>query len=273
VRVLCRVLGVSRSGFYAWRTRVEPARVSCDRRLRQAILECHRRSRGTYGAPRIWAELRELEIRTSRKRVARLMREAGVCGLHRPRRRRPRPDPAARAIPDLVGRRFRPERPDRIWAADITEIPTLQGTAYLAVVIDLCSRLVVGWAVDRHVRTELVIDALEMATTRRRPASGLVHHSDRGAQYTSLSFGEALERSGIVRSMGRVATPADNAVVESFFETLKLELFLDERVSTFEAVRTRLFEWIEVFYNRTRRHTTLGGVSPFDFERRVALSR
>jgi putative transposase len=273
VRVLCRVLGVSRSGFYAWRSRLPSARVQGDRRLEAAILECHLRSRGTYGAPRIWAELRELEIRTSRKRIARLMREAGIRGLHRPRRRRARPDPEAWAIPDLVGRRFRPIEPNRVWAADITEIRTLQGTAYLAVVMDLCSRRVVGWAFDRHMRTELVIDAFEMATGRRQPASGLVHHSDRGPQYTSLIFGEALERAGIIRSMGRAGTPADNAVVESFFDTLKLELFLDERLPTFEGARAKLFEWIEVFYNRKRRHTTLGGVSPLEFERRLALNR
>jgi putative transposase len=267
------VLGVSRSGYYAWRTRPASARAQGDRRLAAAIEEAHRRSRGTYGAPRIWAELRELEIRTSRKRIARLMREAGIRGLHRPRRRRPRPDPGARSIPDLVGRRFRPAEIDRVWAADITEIPTAQGIAYLAVVIDLCSRMVVGWAIDRHMRTELVIDALEMATTRRRPAAGLVHHSDRGAQYTSLVFGQALGRAGIVRSVGRVATPADNAVVESFFDTLKLELFLEGPLRPLETARTLLFEWIEVFYNRQRRHTTLGCVSPFDFERRLALSR
>jgi putative transposase len=271
VRVLCRVLGVSSSGYYAWRARPESARGAGDRRLRDAIVEVHRRSRGTYGAPRIWAELHELGIRTGRKRVARLMREAGVRGLHRARRRRPRPDPRSHAIPDLVGRRFRPSQVDRIWAADITEIATARGTAYLAVVMDLCSRMIVGWAFARHVRSELVIDALEMATGRRRPASGLVHHSDRGPQYTSLVFGEALGRAGIARSMGRVGTPADNAVVESFFDTLKLEVLLDGPPPTFEMARAMLFEWIEVFYNRQRRHTTLGGVSPIEFERRLSL--
>jgi putative transposase len=269
VRVLCRVLGVSRSGYYAWRARPASARAADDRRLGTAIVQIHRRSRCTYGAPRIWAELQELGIRTSRKRVARLMREEQIRGLHRRRRRRPRPDPAAGAIPNLVGREFRPAEPNRIWAADITEIPAAGGPAHLAVVMDLCSRMIVGWAIDRHMRTELVIDALEMATTRRRPAAGLVHHSDRGAQYTSLLFGQALERAGIVRSMGRVATPADNAVIESFFDTLKLELFLDERLPTFEEARARLFEWIEIFYNRQRRHTTLGAVSPHEFERRL----
>lgn len=272
MRVLCRVVGVSRSGYYAWRARPASARAKADGRLRMVIVQVHHRSRGTYGAPRIYAELRELEVRTSRKRVARLMREAEIRGLHRRRRRRPRPDPASAAIPDLVARRFRPAEPNRIWAADITEIPTLQGTAYLAVVMDLCSRMVVGWAFDRHMRTELVIDALEMATGRRRPASGLVHHSDRGAQYTSLVFGQALERAGIARSVGRIATPADNAVVESFFDTLKLELFLDAPLPAFQTARAQLFEWIEVFYNRMRRHTTLGSVSPFEFERRLALS-
>jgi transposase InsO family protein len=171
--------------------------------------------------------------------------------------------------PDLVGRRFRPARPDRIWAADITEFPTTAGIVYLAVVLDLCSRMVVGWSIDRHMRTELVIEALEMATGRRRPSPGLVHHSDRGPQYTSLVFGEALDRAGILRSMGRVGTPADNAVVESFFDTLKLEVLLDGAPPSLEGARTRLFEWIEVFYNRQRRHTTLGGVSPVEFERRL----
>jgi putative transposase len=273
VTVLCRVLGVSRSGYYASIGRAESARASGDRRLRGVIVEVHHRSRGTYGSPRVWAELHELGVRTSRKRVARLMREAQVRGLHRPRRRRPRPDPAARAIPDLVGRRFRPTHPDRVWAADVTEIPTAGGILHLAVVIDLCSRMIVGWSIGRQVRTDLVVDAVEMATTRRRPAPGLVHHSDRGAQYTSLAFGEALGRAGIVRSMGRVATPADNAVVESFFDTLKLELLLDGPFPTFEAARATLFEWIEVFYNRQRRHTTLGCVSPLDFERGLVLNR
>jgi putative transposase len=138
--------------------------------------------------------------------------------------------------------------------------------------MDLCSRMIVGWAVARHVRAELVVDALEMATTRRRPASGLVHHSDRGSQYTSVVFGAALERAGIVRSMGRVGTPADNAVVESFFDTLKLETMIDGPFSSREAVTATLFEWIEVFYNRQRRHTTLGSVSPFEFETRLSLT-
>ena len=263
------MLGVSRSGYYAWAGRAESARAREGRWLRHWIVEVHRRSRATYGAPRIWAELQELGIRTSRKRIARLMREAGVRGLHRPRRRGPRPDPSSKMAPDLVGRRFRPARPDRIWAADITEFPTTAGIVYLAVVLDLCSRMVVGWSIDRHMRTELVIEALEMATGRRRPSPGLVHHSDRGPQYTSLVFGEALDRAGILRSMGRVGTPADNAVVESFFDTLKLEVLLDGAPPSLEGARTRLFEWIEVFYNRQRRHTTLGGVSPVEFERRL----
>ena len=272
MRVLCRVLGVSRSGYYAWAGRAESARVREDRRLRLTIIEAHRRSRGTYGAPRIFAELRELEVRTSRKRVARLMREAEIRGLHRPRRRRSRPDPSSRSIPDLVRRRFRPARPDRIWAADITELPTAQGTVYLAVVMDLCSRMIVGWSLARHVRAELVIEALEMATGRRQPGPGLVHHSDRGPQYTSLVFGQALERARIARSMGRVGTPADNAVVESFFDTLKLELFFDRSLPGLDQARSTLFEWIEIFYNRQRRHTTLGDISPFEFERRLTLT-
>ena len=273
MRVLCRVLGVSRSGYYAWAGRVESARAREGRWLRDRIVQIHGRSRGTYGAPRILAELRELEIRTSRKRVAALMREAGIRGLHRPRRRRPRPDPVSAAIPDLVARRFRPAGIDRIWAADITEIGTAQGTAYLAVVLDLCSRMVVGWTFDRHMRTELVVQTLETALGRRHVGAGLIHHSDHGSQYGSLVFGETLERAGIARSMGRVGTPADNAVVESFFDTLKLELFLDARLRSFEATRSALFEWIEVFYNRQRRHTTLGAISPLEFERRLALSR
>ena len=272
MRVLCRVLGVSRSGYYAWAGRAESARARRARWLRDRIVEVHGRSRGTYGAPRIFAELRELEIRTSRKRVAALMREAGIRGLHRSRRRRPRPDPASAAIPDLVARRFRPARIDRIWAADITEFPTTAGIVYLAVVLDLCSRMVVGWAIERHMRTELVVQALEMAVGRRQPAAGLIHHSDHGSQYGSLVFGQTLERAGIARSMGRVGTPADNAVVESFFDTLKLELFLDARLLSFESVKALLFEWIEVFYNRQRRHTTVGAVSPLEFERRLALS-
>ena len=270
MRVLCRAIGVSPSGYYAWRGRSESSRALRDRQLTARIVAIHLRSRRTYGAPRIHAELHDLGISSSRKRVARLMRSAGVRGLHHPRRRRPRPDPRAGIVPDLVERRFRPADPDRIWAADITDVPTAQGSLHLAVVMDLYSRMIVGWAMASHLRADLVIDALEMATARRRPGPGLVHHSDRGPQYTSMVFGQALGRAGILPSVGRVGSPADNAVVESFFDTMKLETLTDRSYPSLEAAKARLFEWIEVFYNRQRRHTTLGG-SPLQFERRGSV--
>ena len=223
---LCRMLEVSRSGYYAWRSRPPSQRGSFDAVLTQKIEIIHRQSRATYGVPRIHAELRALGIRCGRKRVARLMRRVGLRGCLRARRMRTTHRKATQhAAPDLVGRDFASEAPDRLWVADITYVRTREGFLYLAFVLDAYSRrVVVGWSMATHLRTELVVDALQMAIARRKPAPGLVHHSDQGVQYTSLSFGKRLENQGVIPSMGRVGSAYDNALAESFIATLKCEL-------------------------------------------------
>jgi putative transposase len=267
VRTMCRVLGVSRSGFYAWSRRPPSRRDVDDERLLRAIRRIHAASRETYGAPRIHAELTFDGHRVSRKRIARLMRQAQLSGLRRPKRRRGgRGSAQVGPVTDLVGRRFSPEGPDRIWVADITSVDTREGWLHLAVVMDLFSRRIVGWAMAPHLRTELVADALEMAIVRRKPGPGLIHHSDRGCQYTSLGFGRKLRESGIVPSMGAVGTAYDNAVAESFFATFKKDLIHRHTWSTRDRLRLAIFDYIETFYNRRRRHSTLGQLSPAAFE-------
>jgi putative transposase len=270
VSLLCRVLGVSRASFYAWLQRGPSLREQTDQQLLAQIRQIHRASRGTYGAPRVHAELRDDHgIRCSRKRIARLMRTAGLVGCHRRRRRGlTRPDPQAIPAPDLVGRLFDPGAPDRTWFADISYIPTGQGWLYLAVVLDGCSRRVVGWAMAEHLRAELAIDALQMALGRRQPAAGLICHSDRGSQYTAGVYVQALQAAGARQSMGRVATCFDNAACESFFATLKTELVHTRTWPTRQAARTAIYEYIEVFYNRRRRHSALDYLSPAEYERR-----
>jgi putative transposase len=269
VSLLCRVLGVSRAGYYAWQSRPPSARARADQALTEQIIQIHRRSRGTYGAPRIHAELRlDHGISGGRKRVARLMGSAGLVGCHRRRRGGlTRRDPQAAPAPDLVGRRFRADEPDRVWTADITYIPTWSGWLYLAVVLDVFSRRVVGWAMAEHLRTELVVDALDMAIWNRRPANGLVHHSDQGCQYTSLAFGRRLQEAGLVASMGTVGDAYDNAVTESFFATLECELLDRTRFATRTQARMAVLDYLEGFYNSHRRHSTLGYLSPTDYER------
>jgi putative transposase len=272
VALSCRVLGVSRAGYYAWRGRPPSARARADAELTAVIHRLHRESRGTYGSPRVQADLRGEGRRHGRKRVARLMRAAGLRGCPRPRRR-PRTtvaDPAAAPAPNLVRRRFAVLAPDRLWLADITYVPTEAGWLYLAAVLDAFSRRVVGWAMADHLRTELVLDALEVALRQRRPAAGLVHHSDRGCQYTSLAFGRRLAESGLVPSMSRTGDCYDNAVAESFFATLKRELVdRPDRAPWPDraAARQAIFEYVEVFYNRLRLHSSLGYMSPEQFER------
>jgi putative transposase len=270
VSLLCRVLGVSRAGYYAWTRRPPSARVTSDQVLLKQIRQVHQRSRGTYGAPRIHAELRlDHGVQVGRKRVARLMRSAGLVGCHRRRGRGlTRRDPQAAPAPDLVERAFVADRPDRLWTADITYVPTLAGWLYLAVVLDVFSRRVVGWAMAEHLRTELVLDALDMAIWNRRPPPGLVHHSDQGCQYTSLAFGRRLRDSGIVASMGSVGDCFDNAVTESFFATLECELLDRQRFRTHTQARMAVFDYLEGFYNPRRRHSALGYLSPADYERR-----
>jgi putative transposase len=269
VSLLCRVLGVSRAGFYAWTKRPASQRARQDAELTEQILKVHTRSRGTYGAPRVHAELRlDHGVQVGRKRVARLMRSAGLVGCHRRRGRGlTRRDPQAAPAPDLVNRQFMADAPDRVWTADITYIPTWSGWLYLAVVLDVFSRRVVGWAMADHLRTELVIDALDMAVWNRRPAAGLVHHSDQGCQYTSLAFGRQLREAGLVASMGSVGDCYDNAVTESFFATLECELLDRHRFRTHTQARMAVFDYLEGFYNPRRRHSALGYLSPADYER------
>ena len=270
VKMLCAHLGVSPSAFYDWCSRPPSRRELDNRSLVKRIAEIHESSRGTYGAPRITAELRADGIRVTRKRVARLMRQARLQGVHI-RRRRWRKGPGELGpAPDRVRRWFRTEAPDRVWVADLTSISTGDGWLHLTAIEDLFSRRIVGWSMAAHLRAELVIDALEMAVSNRRPAPGLVHHSDQGSQFTSFAFGRRLRESAILPSMGAVGTAYDNAVAESFFSTLKRELVHRHRFATRDEARAAIFEFIEVFYNRQRRHSTIGMVSPAEFERNYA---
>lgn len=234
------------------------------------ILEIHERSRGTYGAPRIHAELRLAhDVHCDRKRVARLMRLHGIRGVQKRRSKRPGgPKNLHPIFDDLVERNFDPERPNELWVADITQHRTGEGWLYLAIVLDAFSRRIVGWAMEEHIRGELVVSALEMALHNRDPAPGVVHHSDQGAQYTALSFGRHLEEAGVLGSMGRVGSALDNALAESFFSTLQAELLDRCEWSTRDSLRLAIFDFIEVFYNRQRRHSRLEYLSPVEFEAR-----
>jgi len=266
---LCSVLGVSRVGFYAWRERRPSARELRDRELEQLIRAVFIDSRETYGAPRVHAELRARGVRVGKKRVARLMRRLELEGVSRrgKRRRTTVPDPAAPPAPDLVKRRFIAERPDQLWLADITYLPTYEGWLFLAVVMDVCSRKIVGWAMREDLKSDLVVDALGMAVARRRPKPGVVHHSDRGSQYTSLAFGRTLRDSGLLASMGRRGDAYDNAPIESVISTIKNELINRSRFRTPDQARLAVFDYIETFYNPRRLHSSLGNRSPDDYER------
>jgi putative transposase len=266
VQFMCRMLKVSRSGYYDWRDRPPSRRSRENAVLTGKIHEIHRRSRETYGSPRIHAELRSLGVGCSRKRIARLMRVAGVRGCIRGRRRTTRRAEGVSAAEDLLKRNFAATKADKVWVADITYVRTLEGFLYLAFILDVHSRRVVGWAMEGHLRTELVVDALRMAVWRRKPAPGLVHHSDQGVQYTSLSFGTRLREVGIKPSMGRTGTALDNAMAESFVSTLKVELVDRLRFPTRQAARTAIFDYLETFYNTRRLHSALGYRSPADFE-------
>ncbi len=266
---MCRVLGVSPSGYYAWDSRPPSARARADEALLIQIRSIHARSRRTYGAPRIHAELREMGVRCGKKRVARLMRQAAVQGAYRRRTGRTTiRDLQAPLAPDLVRRAFAVAQPDRLWVADITYIRTWAGWLYLAAVLDAFSRRVVGWAMQEHLETNLVLDALNMALWNRRPAPGLVHHSDHGTQYTSLTFGRRCLEAGVTPSMGTVGDAYDNAMAEAFFATLETELLMRQTFPHRGAARLAVFDYIEGFYNPHRRHSALGYLSPTEFERR-----
>ena len=267
VSLLCSVLGVSRAGYYAWKYRPASARQRRDDELLGEIRAIHGESTATYGWPRVHAELRHRGVRVSRKRVARLMRQAGLSGMVRRRTGKTTIRvPGIATAPDRVRRDFGPIAPNRLWVADLTEIATWEGKLYLAVVVDCFSRRCVGWAMAEHMRAELVVDALEMALWRRRPDVGLVHHSDRGGQYVSLIFGQTARAAGIDVSMGAKGCALDNAVCESFFATLKKELTRRRSWPTRRELETAVFAWIEGWYNRRRLHSTLGYLSPADYE-------
>ena len=270
VAFMCARLGVSTGGYSAWRVRRPSARAVADAGLTATIRAIHAGSRGTYGAPRVHAELAEAHgIRCGRKRVARLMRRADLVGVCRRRgARTTRRDETTRPSDDLVHRSFAATGPDRLWVADITYLPTWQGFLYLAVILDAFSRRVVGWAMADHLRADLVLGALEMALWNRRPSAGLVHHSDHGCQYTSLAFGRRCRQAGITLSMGSVGDCYDNAMAESFFATLECELVARSRWRTHAEARMAVFDYLEGFYNPRRRHSALAYLSPAEYERR-----
>ena len=270
VATMCRVLGVSTSGYYAWLSREPSKRSLRDAELTAEIRQIHADSDGTYGAPRIHAELIAQKTRVGGKRVARLMRAAGLEGVHRRRTTRTTiRDDEGRAAPDLVDRDFTAAGPDQLWVADITYVPTWSGFLYLAVVLDVFSRRIVGWAMATHLRTELVLEALNMALWQRCP-KGVIHHSDQGTQYTAIAFGERCEKFGVRPSTGSVGDCYDNAMCESFFATLECELIDRRSFRTPAEARRAVFEYIEGFYNPRRRHSALGYLSPVDFENQHA---
>jgi putative transposase len=267
IAVMARVLGVSESGFHAWRQRPGSAHGVADAALLKRVRTIHASSRETYGAPRVHAELRAGGERHGRKRIARLMREAGLVGASRRRGgvTTTRRDQDARPAPDLVDRNFVASGPNELWVADITFVPTASGFLYLAVVLDAWSRKVVGWAMTNHLRAELVVDALEMAVGQRRPRD-VIHHSDQGSQYTSLAFGKRCKEAGVRPSMGSVGDAYDNAMCESFFATLECELLDRCRFTSQAEARMACFSFIEGWYNPVRLHSALGYRSPMAFE-------
>lgn len=269
VQMMCRLLEVSTSGYYAWQRRQKSQRAQSDEQLLVQIRSIHEQSRGTYGAPRVHAELAASGTRVSRKRVARLMREAGLQGASRRRWALTTVrDKKARPAPDLVERNFTAEGRDRLWVADITYIPTWAGFLYLSVVLDVWSRRVVGWSMATHLRTELVLAALNMALQQRRP-EGVIHHSDQGTQYTAIGFGLRCREAGVRPSMGSVGDCFDNALCESFFATLECELLERRTFRTQAEARMAVFEFLEGWYNPRRRHSALGYLSPVEFEKRA----
>jgi putative transposase len=272
VSACCELLGVSRSGYYDWLRRPPSDRALRDAWLTERIKSIHAANRGVYGARRIHAELRLAQgIRVGRKRVERLMRQAAISGLVAKKRGRTTIRvPGVRVADDLVARNFTPAAPNVLWVADITYLRTWEGWLYLTAIQDAYSRRIVGWSMADHMRSELVVEALQMALARRRPARGLIHHSDQGSQFVSLAFGQQARDAGIAVSMGSRGDAYDNAVAESFFSTLKRELVHRHRFATRDEARAAIFEFIEVFYNRQRRHSTIGMVSPAEFERNYA---
>ena len=273
IPTLSRVLGVSVSGYYAWRERDPSARAQEDAALLDQIRGFHTASRGTYGAPRIQRDLRAAGVHVSRKRIARLMKQAGLRGVSRRKWVQTTVrSTTARPAPDLVQRQFVATAPNELWVADITYIPTWTGMLYLAVVLDVWSRRVIGWAMETHLRTALVLTALDMAIAQRKPAQ-VIHHSDQGCQYTAVAFGLRCRAAGVRPSMGSVGDCFDNALCESFFATLECELLDRVTLRTPQEARLATFDFIEGFYNPRRRHSALDYEAPIVFERQQASNR
>jgi len=269
---MCRVLGVSTRGYYRWSKRVLSARAHADVELTRRIDVIHDESRRTYGAPRIHAELRENGTYVGRKRVARLMRQAGIVGVSRRKSfRTTRRSERDRPAPDLVDREFTANGPNQLWVADITYIPTLAGFLFLAVVLDVWSRKIVGWAMSSRLTTQIVVDALSMSIDRRGAVTGVIHHSDQGCQYTSVDFGRHCREAGIRPSMGSVGDCYDNAMCESFFATLECELLDRSRFTDRAEAELAVFDFIEGFYNTRRRHSALGYLAPSVFEKKALV--
>ena len=271
VRMMCQALKVSRSGYYGWRTRGESQRAKTDRELTGMIQHLHRDNHGVYGSPRIRAELAEQGYPVGRRKVARLMRNARLRGI--PKRRykvTTQRDPRHEVATNLIEQDFTAKQPNQRWAADITYVATHQGWLYLAVVMDLYSRKIIGWSMDQRMSRHLAINALTMAIDARQPEGVLIHHSDRGGQYTSDDFRDLLKQQGIRCSMSSSGNCYDNAVVESFFGLLKRERVNRVRYRTRDEARASLFDYIECFYNRKRRHGYLGNISPADYEKSSA---
>lgn len=268
IRLMCRLLDVAASGYYAWRRRPEPHRVQRNRELLEKIRSIHAASKGVYGSPRVHAELLAKGVKVGRHKVAQVMRSARLKGCPKRRyRTTTQRDPGHQIEQNLLRQNFAADGPDQCWASDITYIATRQGWLYLAVTMDLFSRRIVGWSMDRWMSRHLVVDALRMAINARQPTGTLIHHSDRGGQYSSDDFRNELKKYGIKPSMSSTGNCYDNAVVESFFGALKRERVNRVRYRTREQARADLFEYIEVFYNRKRRHSYVGNISPDDFER------
>jgi len=277
VRLMCRVLAVSVAGFYAAQRRGPSARIRRDQALRLQVRAAHAKSRRRYGAPRVHAELKTQGEPVAKKRVARLMREDGLVG-RRPRRfvRTTRSRPGDPVAPNVLDRQFGVTdraQPNQVWVSDLTYVPTREGWLFLAIVLDLASRRVVGWAMRETLEEELALAALQMALGERRPGPGLVHHSDRGSQYTGGAYQALLAAHGLVASMSRKGDCWDNAVAESFFATLEVELIQDAAWPTQAAARHAIFEYVEVWYNRERRHSSLGYRSPVQYEAEVLNRR
>ena len=272
VTILCDVLGVSPAGYYAWRARPESRRAAADRELVEDIRRVHRDTRGRYGSPRIHVELKAQGRGVSRGRIERLMRHHGIRAIMaRPRRVRTTDSRHGLPIaPNLLGRNFFAAAPNRIWLADITYIETDQGWLYLAAVMDLYSRRIVGWAMADHLRADLPLAALKMAISGQRPGAGLIHHSDRGVQYASADYRKVMQSAGFRASMSRKADCYDNAPMASFFHTLKTELVHHRHYATRAEAKRDIFAYIEGFYNRTRRHSAIGYISPIEMELKTA---